>query len=312
MKPLIIGNVKLVNPFLLAPMVDVTDSSFRQLCREAGASLSFTEMVYVNSLVNDNDFTKRLIKKYKGEKPVGIQVAGSSVEQFKKALPFLRNFDVVDINCGCPSNRIIGGKAGSYLLNTPEKIAEIVNYLKSEGLVVTVKIRLGFFKNNVLEIAKIIEDAGADALTIHARLAKDGNDVKADWLEIKKVKDYLKIPVIGNGDVVEGKSAKKLLEFCDGVMIARASLGNPLVFRNIIHYFETGKEITTTSEERISQMKKYLLNVEKNGVLSFERVKHVCNYFINGFPGASKMRNDFNKIKTISELKSFVDNIFVS
>lgn len=309
MKPLSIGPIKLDNPLLLAPMVDVTDLSFRQLCRDAGAALSFTEMVYVNSLVNPSDFTTRLISKYKGEYPAGIQVAGNDLEEFKKALPVLKSFDLVDINCGCPSNRIIGGRAGSYLLKEPQKIGDIIKYLKSQGLVVTAKIRLGFFKNNVLEVAKIIQDAGADALTIHARLANQRNDVKADWSQIRKVKKILSIPIVGNGDVVNGKNAKELLSFCDGVMIARGALGNPLIFRNIIHYLKTGKELSTTQNEKFEQLRKYLSNVENNGLLNFERVKHVCNYFFSGFNDAAKIRADFNKIKTFDELKSFVNNV---
>ncbi len=309
MKSLTIGNIKLDNPLILAPMVEVTDLNFRKLCREAGASLAFTEMVYVDSLINDNDFTKKLISRYSGEAPLGIQVAGYDVEKFKAALPILKNFDLVDLNCGCPSSRIIDGKAGSYLLKNPKKIVDIVKYLKSESLIVTVKIRLGFNKNNVLKIARMIQGAGADAITIHARLAKDGNDIPADWDEIKKVKKLLKIPVVGNGDVVDGPTAKKLLSFCDGIMIARAALSNPLVFRNILNYLNTGEDLKTTREERIKQIKKYLTNNKKNKFFSIGRIKYVCSSLISGFSGASKLRFDFSKLKTFEEINNFVDNL---
>jgi tRNA-dihydrouridine synthase B len=309
MKTLKIGNIKLSSPVILAPMVEVTDLPFRQLCRKYGAGLSYTEMVYVDSINSGNENTKVLIRKGKGESPLGIQVAGNNIEQFRKALPILKKYDLVDINCGCPSQRIIGGGAGSHLLKDPEKIAQIIRFLKSEGLVVTAKIRLGFSSDNVLEIAKIIESAGADALTIHARLATHGNNVPADWSAIKKVKQVLKIPVIGNGDVTDGPSAARLLEFCDGVMIARAVWGNPRVFHNINHYLKTKQVIQTTPKERIEDFLEYLRLVESDGNIDVSRVKYVGSSFLHGFVGSGRARDKFSKLKDFSSIQSFVSSL---
>ena len=198
LKSLKIGKLKLKHPIILAPMVDVTDLPYRLICKKAGASLAYTEMLYISAIIHENEKTKKLMKTIPSEKPVGIQITGNSPEEFKKAIPYLKNYSLVDINCGCPSLRITGNQAGSYLLKNPEKISEIIKILKSAGLTVTAKIRLGFDKNEAVKIAKTIEKAGADAITVHARLAIHGNEVPADWEQIKNVKKAVKIPVIGN------------------------------------------------------------------------------------------------------------------
>jgi tRNA-dihydrouridine synthase B len=230
-----IGSLKLKNPYILAPMVDVSDCAYRKICRESGASLAFTEMIYIDAILHENEKTKNLMKKYPNEKPVGLQITGNSIEEFERFVKSKkwRGFDLIDLNCGCPSLRITGNEAGSYLLNNPSKLGEIVRILKKTGKIITVKIRLGFRKNNVLKVAKEIERAGADALTVHGRLAVDGRDVKANWEWIKKVKESVAIPVIGNGDVFSYEDAERMMKEtgCDGVMIARGAIGNSGVFR---------------------------------------------------------------------------------
>ncbi len=310
-KPLIIGKIEIKNPILLAPMVDVTDSAYRQICKESGAELVYTEMLYVDAIVNENSKTKKLMHFTEKERPIGIQITGSKLEHFKKAIPIFKkyNYDLIDINCGCPSSRIIGNEAGSFLLKSPEKIAEIIYLLKNAGFTVTAKIRLGFKNNNVIETAKAIELAGADALTIHARLASDGNDIPADWKEIENVKKILKIPVIGNGDINSGKQAEEMLKIADGCMIAREAIGNPLIFKQIKNYLETGKELKINQKENIKLFKRYIELAEKEKIEDLGRIKNLGTKFISGFPGSSKLRQEFMKLKTIGEIKKFLERI---
>ncbi len=314
MKKLKIGNIEIENPMFLAPMVEVTDCAYREICREAGAGLAYIEMLYVDAILHDNKKTLNLLKTYKDENPKTIQITGSDIKEFEKLVKTkkLDKFDIIDLNCGCPSHKIVGNQAGSYLLNDPEKIAKIVKTLKKTGKIVTVKIRLGFKENKGLEIAKIIEKAGADALTVHARLASHSNSTPAQWDEIKKIKESLKIPVIGNGDIFSGKDASKLLEFCDGIMIARGAIGNPLIFKKINYFLKNKKELEILPRENIKLFIKYLDLAKKYDIIDLGRIKYLGSNFFKSYPGSSKHRAKLMSLKTYEEIKSFTKEIYSS
>lgn len=307
-KPVVIGKLKIKNPLFLAPMVDVTDLPYRIICRK-NIGMAYTEMLYVDAIIHENRKTKRLMKTNAEDRPIGIQITGSNIEHFKKAIPYLKSYDLVDLNCGCPSSRIVGNEAGSYLLNNPEKIAEIIKLLKKSGLVVTAKIRLGFKNNSAIEIAKIIEEAGADAITVHARLAVQGNDVPADWKWIKKVKNAVKIPVIGNGDILNGKQAKEMLSICDGVMIGRGAIGDPLIFSRILKYLETGIEEEFDFIENIKLFKEYLKICDENRMIDIARIKYIGTKFIRNVNGAAKLRQKIMGLKSFEEICKFANEI---
>jgi len=296
-----ISTLSLKNPFLLAPMMEVTNLPYRLLCRKQGASLAFTEMLYTNQILHKNKKINQILKTSKEDKPLGIQITGNSLVEFKACIPTLKKYDLVDLNCGCPSTRVTGTRAGSYLLQNPKLIAEIISLLKSHNLIVTAKIRLGFNKNNVLEIAKEIEKAGADAITIHARTSSQPYSIPADWKEIKKVKDTLKIPVIANGDIFTYEDAQKLLQFADGIMIGRGAIGNPLIFKSLLD-----KNYQPTQEEKISQLKLYIKLCKKHDMINLQQIKHLGSHFLKGFPGSSKLRNELMKLKTLKDVKDFV------
>ncbi len=307
-----IGNIKLKNKLFLAPMVDVTDCAFRLLCREQGASMAYTEMIYVDAILHENLRTKKLmaIGGLK-DRPLGLQVTGNNLAEFTKLskLKLLEDYDLIDINCGCPSVKITGNEAGSYLLKTPNKIGEMIRVLKDAGYIVTAKIRLGFRNNNVLEVSKIIEKAGADLLTIHARTAEQRSSSLPDWSWISKVKKEIGIPVIGNGGVVDGKTAVDMLEICDGAMVATAAIGNPFVFRNILHYLKTGKEKEVTREDRLTGLSEYVRLAEKFDVFEMSRVKYIGSNFLKGFDGASKARSALMAVKSKDEMGGFVESL---
>lgn len=305
-----IGDIKLKNRLFLAPMVDVTDCAFRTLCRKQGASMAYTEMIYVDAILHENDRTKRLMKiGGKSDKPIGLQVTGNNVSEFTKLskLRLLKNYNLIDINCGCPSSRIVGNEAGSYLLNSPEKIANMIKVLKNEGNIVTAKIRLGFKINNVLKVSKIIERAGADLLTIHARTANQKSSDKPDWTWISKVKKEIGMPIVGNGGVVDGSSAKEMLEIADGAMVASAAIGNPFIFREIIRYLKTGKEKEITKKERIKSFGEYLSLSKKYDVFEMSRLKYVGSNFLKGFEGASNARVELMKLKSFDDASRFLE-----
>ena len=345
LSPLKIGNLKLKNPLILSPMVDVTDLPFRILCRRAGAAMAYTEMIYIDAILHSNKKTEMLMKNISGkiDRPLGLQITGNNEEEFEKFVlsKKWKGFDLIDLNCGCPSIRITGNSAGSYLLKNPDKIARMISILKKTGKPVTAKIRLGFKENNVLEVARAVESAGADALTAHARLAVHGGNVPADWNWLKKIKKIVKIPLIGNGDVFSGSDAARMLEICDGVMIARGAIGDPLIFERILNYLDNlkkqknnfdinrnlneEKELIKKSDisdddynlddgnkldvaRNLEMFKEYLKLEEKyyGKNVDLSRVKYVGGKFLRGFEGAAKAREELMKCKGIEEIEKIV------
>lgn len=344
MKHFQICNLTFKNRLFLAPMVEVTDLPYREICRNAGAAMAYTEMIYIDAILHENKKTKNLMKVGKGETPVGLQITGNNETEFEKFVlsKKWKPFDLIDLNCGCPSVRITGNEAGSYLLKNPKKIANMVGILKKTGKPITVKIRLGFKKNNVLKVARLIEKAGADALTVHARLATQGGETKADWSWIEKVRQTIKIPLIGNGDVVDGKSAQELLQICDVVMIARAAIGDPFVFERILKYLArppaltkldaqtgsarlVGRARSARHEKVSSDDNSASIDIAKNfqafrdylklqkkyydAEVDLGRVKYLGGKFLRGFDGAAKRREELMRLKTIGEVEKFVSLI---
>lgn len=309
MKSLSIGNLKLKNSLLLAPMVDVTNLAFRILCRRAGCSMAYTQMLQVEGLYRGEKSIKLNTLTNSKDKPLGIQITGKRVSDFKKVIPLLRKYELVDLNCGCPGHLTLDNSSGAYLLRNPDKIALIIKLLKDNGLNVSAKIRLGFKHNNVLEISKKIEKAGADAITLHPRLANQSYGVKADWTWFSKVKKKIGIPLIGNGDVDSPKKAKEILEICDGLMIARAAIGNPLIFKEILYYLKTGKEKKFDYRKNLNLYLEYLDLSKKYGLLKMNSVKYIGGKFLRGFKGAPETRDNFMKLKSFSEIEKFIKKL---
>ncbi|MEK6793032.1 MAG: tRNA-dihydrouridine synthase, partial [Nanoarchaeota archaeon] len=310
-----IGNIKLKNRLFLAPMVDVTDCAYRVLCRKYGASMAYIEMIYVDAILHENERTKKLMTVGGVEdRPVGLQVTGNNLVEFTKfsKLKLLENYDLIDINCGCPSSRIVGSEAGSYLLKTPNKIGEMIKVLKDSGHIVTAKIRLGYKNNNVLEVSKVVEKAGADLLTIHARTAEQKYNSLPDWSWISKVKKEIGIPIVGNGGVVDGESASRMLEICDGAMIASAAIGNPFIFRSVLSYIKTGKEKEVTKNERLSCLSECVKLAEKYDVFDLSRAKYIGSSFMKGFDGASSARMELMKCKSIKDIAEALNKVVQS
>ena len=248
MKELKIGNVTLENPLILAPMAGVTDLPFRLLCKEQGVGLIGMEMVSAKAIYYKNKNTESLLEIDPKETPVSLQLFGSDPKIMSEMAKQIeeRPFSILDINMGCPVPKVVNNGEGSALMKNPKLVGEIVSAVA--GAIkkpVTIKIRKGFDEEhvNAVEIAKVAEEAGAAAIGIHGRTREQMYSGKADWEIIAKVKEAVKIPVLGNGDVIDAKSAAKMFETtgCDGIMIARAAQGNPWIFREILYEMETGQ-----------------------------------------------------------------------
>lgn len=318
MKPLKIGNVTIDCPVVLAPMAGVTDLPFRLLCREMGVGLLSMEMVSAKAILYKNRNTESLMEIAPGENPIALQLFGSDPEILGEIAAQIqdRPFDILDFNMGCPVPKVVNNQEGSALMKQPELVREIASSLvKASEKPVTVKIRKGFDDAhvNAVEIAKILEDCGVAAVAVHGRIREQYYSGKADWEIIRKVKEAVSIPVIGNGDVDSPKAAVEMLEQtgCDGVMIGRAAQGNPWLFREIRHYLETGEELPRPSMDEVKEMilRHARLQVEYKGpdVGMREMRKHVA-WYTAGFPHSAKLRSEVNAVGTLEELGELLQN----
>jgi tRNA-dihydrouridine synthase B len=293
---------------ILSPMSGVTDVAFRTLCKKYGAGITYTEFVSSAAIVRGNKHSLKMLEVSEIEKPVAVQLFGNSVEEIVEAAKLLEyKFDLIDINCGCPAWKVIKTGAGSALLNEPAKIKEFVT--KLVGAVekpITVKIRsgIGSEKINALEVAKAVEEAGGVAIAIHGRTQKQGYSGKSDWSVIKKVKEEVNIPVIGNGDVFTPEDFKEKLEYSkvDAIMIARGAIGNPYIFKQIQDYMETGEY---DSKCKIELFFEYLELAKKYGI-KFSAIKGHAVAFTKGMKGSVKIRQELGKFKTVEEIEGFL------
>lgn len=311
-----IGDVEIDNPFVLAPMAGVTDLPFRKLCKEQGAGLICMEMVSAKAISFHNKNTEALMEIDKCENPVSMQLFGSEPELMARVAAEIeeRPFDILDINMGCPVPKVVNNGEGSALLKNPELIVKIVKSVSSAiKKPLTVKVRIGFENEpvDIVDIAKRVEDAGAAAIAVHGRTRQQYYSGTADWDAIRRVKEAVSIPVIGNGDVDSPEKAEALIKEtgCDGVMIGRAVRGNPWLFRELNHYFETGEKLSRPSVEEVREMilrharMQTKLKGEFTGIR--EMRKHVA-WYTAGMRHSAALRRETNLVSSYEELEKLL------
>ena len=313
-----IGNVEIKNKVVLAPMAGICNNAYRTIIKEMGCGLIVAEMVSDKAIVYNNEKTIDMLYMTDFERPLSQQIFGSDKNSFVESAKYIYEHmhpDIIDINMGCPVPKVaLKSQAGSALLRNPKKVYEIVSeVVKSVPIPVTVKIRSGWDEKsiNAVEIAKIIESAGASAITVHPRTRKQGYSGLADWTVIKQVKENVSIPVIGNGDITCAKDVLRMQEEtgCDGFMIGRRAKGNPWIFKEILHFFETGEELPRPSlEEVVAMMLRHgqmMIDFKGEYIGVREMRKHVAWYTF-GFPGAAKLREKVNHTETYEDLEELL------
>lgn len=321
LKKLKIGNVELENNLILAPMAGVTNRPFRTICKEIGnPGLVCTEMASSKAMFHNDQKTKRLLNTDGEKRPISYQIFGSDVETMAFSAKYVSEFaDIIDINMGCPAPKVVKNGDGSKLLLDLDKAEEIMKAVVQNSKVpVTLKIRKGWDKENIVavEVARIAERAGISAITVHGRTRSEFYSGIADLDIIKKVKENVKIPVIGNGDVIDEITAKKMFEYTgvDGIMIGRGSFGNPWIFRNIIYYLQNGERLSEpTNQEKLEVMKKHIkLAVEEKGEIAIKELRKHIAWYTKNMKNSSEFRNSINKIETEKELLLKIEEYFLS
>ena len=313
-----IGNIKIDNQIVLAPMAGISNSAYRRICKEMGCGLIYAEMVSDKAITFQNQKTLDMLVMREEERPIAQQIFGNDVASFVYAAKFIEENmhpDIIDINMGCPVPKVaVRAQAGSALLKDPEKIFEIVSaVVQAVSIPVTVKIRSGWDQKsiNAVEIAKIIEKAGASAICIHPRTRSQGYSGKADWDIIKEVKKTVKIPVIGNGDIKTPEDAKRMLDEtgCDAVMIGRGVLGNPWLIRNTIRYLNGEDVLPVSINDRVDMCLKhleYLQQIKTEKIACLEIRNHIAWCF-KGIKGANELKNKVYQTSSIHDIISLLN-----
>ena len=308
-----ISNINFENNVFLAPMAGITDIAFRGLCKELGCGLLYSEMVSAKGLYYGSDNTEALMKISQSEKPVAIQIFGNDPKIMASACEIFNSRDdicIVDVNMGCPVHKIVKNGEGSALMKNPKLAAQIIKEMKKVSTKpVTVKFRKGFDSSsvNAVEFAKYMEDAGIDAIAVHGRTSEQMYEGKADWDIIKSVKENVKVPVIGNGDVFCAEDAVRMKEItnCDAIMIARGARGNPWIFREVMQAINGEEVIYPTAMEKIDMCIRHL----DLAVKYYEEIKAVREmrkhtaWYIKGLSGCSEIKNKINTKNSYDEVK---------
>lgn len=312
-----IGNVTMKGNLVLGPMAGVTDLPFRLLCKECGADLIYTEMVSAKGIMYNNKNTESLLMVEEVERPVSLQLFGEDpyiMSEMAKKIEH-RNFDILDINMGCPVPKVVNNGEGSALMKNPKRVGEIVSAIsKAIQKPVTVKIRKGFTEDsiNAVEVARVAQESGAAAVAIHGRSREQYYSGKADWEIIRRVKEALTIPVIGNGDIFTPEDAKRMIETtkCDAIMIARGVRGNPWLFQQTKEYLSSGTLIEKPSiEEVIAMILRHAdLLIEFKGEFTamHEMRKHVA-WYTCGYKKSAKLRSRVNEIEDRKSLHELME-----
>ena len=315
-----IGNVEIKNQIVLAPMAGICNNAYRRIIKEMGCGLIVAEMVSDKAIMYDSKKTKEMLYMTEEERPISQQIFGSDVESFVIAAKYIEENmhpDIIDINMGCPVPKVaVRAQAGSALLKNPDKVYEIVKaVVESVSVPVTVKIRSGWDDKsiNAVNIAKVIESAGAAAIAVHPRTRAQGYSGSANWDIIKQVKNSVKIPVIGNGDIKTCYDAKRMLDEtgCDAVMIGRGVLGNPWLIKECIDYIENNIEPKEVSlEEKIEMIKYHLNNLleTKPYKVAMLEIRTHAAYYLKGLPQGKELKVEIFKTTTKEELTDLLDN----
>jgi nifR3 family TIM-barrel protein len=313
-----IDDVKIDNQVVLAPMAGICDSAYRRIVKSMGCGLIETEMVSTRAIMYMNRKTQEMLEMTDFERPIAQQIFGSDIESFRMASAYIdenMNPDIIDINMGCPVTKVaVKSGAGSALLKSPEKVADIITtVVDTVSVPVTVKIRSGWEENNAVEIAEIAEQSGASAITVHPRTRHERYDVPADWSIIRDVKDNLSIPVIGNGDIRTCYDARAMIDMtgCDAVMIGRAVLGNPWIIRQCIDYLDYGiKPERIPSREKLDMFKMHADMIVENyeDKTLMHKLRTNAAYYMKNLHGSQEIKKKIFQTKSEEELFELLEN----